>query len=87
MRQDDSQTNSLGQDVATESLAQRLPCAQVDLHAQRLLELGAQSEDLERPGARLELDEEVDVAVWSLVTARHRPEDRHRGRTCFPDGR
>jgi len=64
--------------TSSRSRSLRVGCTDVDLHAQHLLELRTDGEDLEGSSSRSELDEEVDVASGSFVPAGYRAEDGHR---------
>lgn len=57
---------------------ERVRIADVDPHAQRRFEVGADGEDLERAGVGSQLDEEVEIAVGVLIAAGDRPEQRDR---------
>lgn len=77
-RQRRSQRDGLGEHPGSKPMTERCNGAHVDLHPQGLLEVGADLQDREGPGARLEVDQQVDIATSSLITPGDRPEDRNR---------
>jgi hypothetical protein len=62
-----SQRDGLGQHLGAKPPTERARRAHVDLHPEGLLEIGAERQDREGTGTRLELDQEVDVAASGLI--------------------
>lgn len=72
------QGEGFGQNLVTEVRPQRAKASHVDLHAQERFQVGPDSQDLERPTLRGELDKEVDVAAGPLVAPSDGPKQGDR---------